>query len=223
MIGMDWLGPISPACAITGHQYILILVDYFSRSAWAKSYLTHTADDVINIHGNHLLPVFGQSAAASLDNGSHFVNEKVMAYFQQRGITHFTGPISHPSSTALMERAMISFLRVTTLEHGTVGGWSNLVKDGVFWANSKFQRLHGYGYAPTELMLGFHPQQVHYDLRETQHDLDHHDTQDIEETPRHTRQIFMALRDENRCLAADGPVYTHYQPSKIERKGTWLW
>lgn len=71
-------------------------------------------------------------------------------------------------------QAMISFLRVTTLEHGTVGGWSNLVKDGVFWANSKFQRVHGY--APAELMLAFHPQQIHYDLWETRYDLDHSDT-----------------------------------------------
>lgn len=165
MIGMDWLGPISPACAITGHQYILILVDYFSRFTWAKSYLTHTAEDVIDMYDNHLSPIFGQPGAAYSDNGSHFVNEKVTAYFQQRGITHFTRPISHPSSTGLMERAvqgMISFLRATTLEHWTAGGWLNLVKAGAFWANSKFQRVHGY--APAELMLGFHPQQMHYDL-----------------------------------------------------------
>ena len=96
MVGMDWLGPICPACAITGHQYILILVDYFSRFTWAKLYLNHTADDVIDMYENILSPIFGQPEAGYSDNGSHFVNEKVTAYFQQRGITHFTRPISHP-------------------------------------------------------------------------------------------------------------------------------
>lgn len=31
MIGIDWLDPISPACVITSHQYILILIDYLSK------------------------------------------------------------------------------------------------------------------------------------------------------------------------------------------------
>lgn len=219
MIGMDWLGPISPACSITGHQYILIPVDYFSRFTLAKSYLTHTADDVIDIYESHLSPVFGQPKAAYSDNGSHFVNEKVTTYFRERGVTHFTGPISHLSSTGIMEQAvqaMISFLGATTLEHRTAGGRSNLVKNGAFWANSKFQRVHGY--TPAELMLGFHPQQMHYDLRDTQYNLESPDTQDIQETPRHTQQIFMALRDENRCLSAEASAYIHYYRSKNERR-----
>lgn len=82
IIGMDWLGPISPACAITGHQYILILVDYFSRFTWAKSYLTHTAEDIIDMYDNHLSPIFGQLGEAYSDNSLHFVNKKVMVYFQ---------------------------------------------------------------------------------------------------------------------------------------------
>ena len=31
MVGMDWIGPISPPCEITGWHYILVVVDYFSR------------------------------------------------------------------------------------------------------------------------------------------------------------------------------------------------
>lgn len=70
---------------------------------WAKSYETHTADDVLDMFENHLTPIFGHPAAAYSDNGSHFVNEKVSRYFEERGVAHFTGPISHPSSTGLME------------------------------------------------------------------------------------------------------------------------
>lgn len=120
------------------------------------------------MYENYLSPVFGQPAATHSDNGSHFIREKVTAYFRQRGgtVRIFTGRISHPSSTGLMERVvqgMIAFLRATAREHGTAGGWSNLVKDGAFWANTKFQRIHGY--VPAELMLGFHPKKkMHYDL-----------------------------------------------------------
>jgi len=35
MIGIDGLGPISPISNPGGHKYILIVVDYFTRYAWA--------------------------------------------------------------------------------------------------------------------------------------------------------------------------------------------
>lgn len=217
MIGMDWLGPISPACSKTGHQYILILIDYFSRFMWAKLYETHMADDVLDMFENHLTPIFGHPAAAYSDNGSQFVNEKVSRYFEERGVTHCTGPISHPSSTGLMERGvqgMISFLRAKTIEHGAAGVWSNLVKDGAFFTNTNFQRIQGF--SPSELMLGFEPQQMHYDLRAVDQVL-HTETLD-QEVPRHIRQIFTALRDERRCLASDAVAYVHYQKSRNARK-----
>lgn len=76
MIGIDWLGPISQPCSINGHHYILILIDYFSRFIWAKSYATHTADDFLDMYENHLTHVFGHPAAAYSDNGSHFGMKK---------------------------------------------------------------------------------------------------------------------------------------------------
>ena len=30
MVEMDWIGPIWPLCEVTGWQYILVVVDYFS-------------------------------------------------------------------------------------------------------------------------------------------------------------------------------------------------
>lgn len=141
IIGMDWLGLISPQCSITGHQYILILINYFSQFMWAKSYETHTADDVLDMFENYLIFIFGHPATVYSDNGSHFVNEKVSCYFKKRGITHFTRSISHPSSTSLMERGvqgMINFLRAKKIEYGVAESWSNLVKDGAFFTNTKF-------------------------------------------------------------------------------------
>lgn len=217
IIGMDWLGSISHLCSIIGHQYIRILIGYFSRFMWAKSYETYTADDVLDMFENYLTPIFGHPAAAYSDNGSHFVNEKASRYFEERGITHFTGPISHPSFTGLMERGvqgMINFLRAKTIEHGVAGSWSNLVKDGAFFTNTKFQRIQEF--SPSELMLGFEPQQMHYHLRAVDQVL--HSKIFDQELPRHTLQIFTALRDERRCLASDAVAYIHYQKPKNTRK-----
>lgn len=109
---------------------------------------------------------------------------------------------------------MINFLKAKTIEHGVAGGWSNLVKDGAFFTNTKFQRIQGF--LPSELTLGFEPQQMHYDLRAVDQVL--HTKILNQEVPRHTLQIFTALRDERRCLASDAVAYIHYQKSKNTRK-----
>jgi hypothetical protein len=35
MIGIDYLGPFNPVCDGTNNQYVILVVDYFSRFAWA--------------------------------------------------------------------------------------------------------------------------------------------------------------------------------------------
>lgn len=119
MLGMDWVGPITPACSVTGVVNVLLVVDYFTRFIWAEGYLKHTADEVIDIYENHISPIFGHSEAVYSDNGSHFVNQKVQDYFQKRGVTHFTG---HPSSIRLLKctvQSMMSYLRGRCIERGS--------------------------------------------------------------------------------------------------------
>lgn len=57
-------------------------------------------------------------------------------------------------------------------------------------------------------MLGFEPQQMHYDLRAVNQVL--HTEMLDQEVPRDTHQIFTALKDEERCLASDAVAYVHY-------------
>ena len=188
MLGMDWVGPITPACSITGVMYVLLVVDYFTRFVWAKGYLKHTADEVIDIYENHISPIFGHSEAVYSDNGSYFVNQKVQDYFQERGVTHFTGPVSHPSSTGLLERAvqsMMSYLRGRCIERASTEGWSMDIREGVVFANTKSQKIHGY--APAELILGFSSQMKHFDVEwepPTEADLE------IKDTAEHQKQIY---------------------------------
>ena len=164
MLGMDWLGPISPACTATGCKYILIVVDYFTRFVWAKAYVEHEGKETVHMYEHHICPIFGFPRSVYSDNGSHFVNQWVERLFREHGVTHYTGPISHPSSTGLMERAvqaMQSFLRARCLEREEPGAWSLDVRDGVLYINTKTIRIHGY--LPAELMLGFEPKLIHFD------------------------------------------------------------
>lgn len=103
-------------------------------------YLKHTADEVIDIYENYVSLIFGHSEAMYSDNGSHFVNQKMQDYFLKRGVTHYTGPVSHPSSTRLFERAvqsMMLYLRGRCIKRGLT------------------EKI--YGYAPSKLMIGFGP------------------------------------------------------------------
>lgn len=222
MIGMDWLGPITPACSLTCHSYILLFVNYFSHFVWAKSYEQHTAMEVIDMYKNHLSPIFGHPQRVYSDNRSHFVNKDVQPYFLNRGITHHTGPISHPSSIGLLERTvqgMLSYLRAKCIEKGSVEDWSLIVREKALFLNTKHLRVHGF--SPAELMLRFQPELTHFHIQlEGQlepESLEEHDV-DIEGTPEHQHKIYMALRDKNKCLASEAAAYTSYQKSKRDRK-----
>ena len=80
----------------------------------------------------------------------------------------------------------------------TANSWSLLVREHVLIINTKMAKINGY--APSQIKLGFKPQQYHFDIKSAAiPNLD-----EVEyELPSHQYQIFMALRDENRLLASD--------------------
>ena len=101
---MDWIGPITPTYSITGARYMLLMVDYFTRFIWAKAYRDYTKVKVIYIYYDYLTLIFGWPEGCYSDNSSHFANTEVQAIFLEHGVSHFTGPISYPLSTGLLER-----------------------------------------------------------------------------------------------------------------------
>ena len=63
-------------------------------------------------------------------------------------------------------------------------------------------------------MLGFQPQQYHFDLEPAP--LPEY-PEDLQEAPAHEHQIFAALRDENRLLSMEAASYTHHAKGKREQ------
>jgi len=221
MVGMDWLGPVTPADLGTGAAYVLLVVDYFSRFIWAKAYQFHTATEVVDMFQNHIAPIFGMPATVYSDNGSHFVNKDVRGLFREHGVVHYTGPITSPSSTGLLERAvqeMIGYLRTRSVEKGNTFTWNADVKDGTFFMNTKSVRIHGY--SPSELMLGYEPQKLHFDTKLIVQPVTEPEgvqRMEIEEAPAHQRQIYLALRNERRQTARELTSYVAYHHSKRNR------
>lgn len=126
-------------------------------------------------------------------------------YYRERWVTHYIGPIGHPSSTGLLERAvqkLITYLRTKFIERGTTNDWSLYLREGVHFANTKDTKVHGY--APAEII--FTPQLMHLDVAAAP--IPDHFEVEIEDSPLHQQQIFMALRDEKKCLASEAAAYT---------------
>lgn len=89
-------------------------------------------------------------------------------YYQERGITHYTGPISQPSSTCLLERTAVSgfssFLRTKCTEIGSTDDRLPFNRERVLYSNTKDARIHGFTSA--ELILNYQPVPCHYDTAE---------------------------------------------------------
>ena len=103
---MDWLGPINPPCSVTGFRYVLLIVDYFSRFIWARGFKDHIAEETRDMWEWTIALIFGFYKGLYLDNGPHFVNQTIANMCRTYGISYFIGPISHLSSTGLLERAV---------------------------------------------------------------------------------------------------------------------
>ena len=103
MMGMDFLGPISPHSR-SGSIYIILAVDYFSRFLFAHATQRNTGEAVVRFLEDRIVRVFGWPLAFYCDNGSHFVKGLLPEKLKQAGVKLFTAPVSNPQSVGLAER-----------------------------------------------------------------------------------------------------------------------
>lgn len=161
MLGMDFLGPISPRCELTGCKYVLIIVNYFSRFVWAKGCYAADQPAVYFYWINELAPVFGFPKCIYNDNGSHFTGSEITTLFQSHGTFQIITPISHPSSVGLVERNVQLFtsqLRKWVLDRGPAAKmfWGRAIPEIMPAINSRLVRLHGF--TPANILLGYSPE-----------------------------------------------------------------
>ena len=158
MIGMDYVGPISPPCQATGYSYILVIIDYFSRFLWAIG--VHRADQVSTMKAllDHIVPVVGWPLTVYTDNGSHFTGSAITQMWREHGVIHFPSAISHPQSVGLSERyvqMLVGRIRLNCISLGSSRDWGLEIRKAVLSINTRCVKIHGY--TPAEILLGFNP------------------------------------------------------------------
>ena len=157
LVAMDFLGPITPMDTLTGNKYVLVFVDYFTRFVWLYACPHADCATVVAGYRSSVQAAFGMPEATYSDNGSHFTGRETRDYFEAKGTKMFFGPISHPASTGLVERAVqmtASQIRKYVIERPSLKfNWSTAIPDVTININSRLVKLHNF--TPSELMLGF--------------------------------------------------------------------
>lgn len=160
LVGMDFLGPISPKCKVTGAKYILVVVDYYSKFTWL--FATATADaEVVRTCWLQIVASFGFPNTIFCDNASYFVGADGTAFFASHGVQIIPAPITHPSSVGQAERTVqlaSSQLRRYVIERGKQGrdAWGTAIPQISLNINTRLIRIHGF--SPAQILLGYQPE-----------------------------------------------------------------
>ena len=156
MVGLDFIGPITPVSACR-NKYIIILVDYFSRFLFAQAVATATGKAPKMLF-KRVTETFGDPLAAYTDNGQHFLREDFHEMLVKRGTKHFPAPKTHPSSVGLAERyvTLIMGILQRKIQRNNKELWDTLLASAVQTLNTRGVKVHGY--PPLELLLGYNPQ-----------------------------------------------------------------
>lgn len=161
MIGIDYIGPISPI-SISGMRYIIVAVDYFSRFLWAKAVKQATSTNSLAFIQTEIVHHFGWPRTVYSDNGSHFVQGILPVELKRMDVRQFSAPIRHPASVGLAERYVQLILRGlrTTLQEDNryIFMWDSFLENVVWAANSRAVRVHGF--SPAELLMGMKPEYI---------------------------------------------------------------
>jgi transposase InsO family protein len=83
--GMDMIGKINPPSS-KGYQYILAIIDYFTKWVEAIPMKTVTSKDVINFNREHVIHKFGIPQTIMTDGGSVFISEEFRKFIADVGI-----------------------------------------------------------------------------------------------------------------------------------------
>ena len=161
LLGMDFLGPITPN-GLNGSVYIIIAVDYFSRYLFAHATKRNMGIAAIEFI-NQISKFFGWPLALYVDNGAHFVKGELLKWCTVQGTKMFKAPITNPRSVGLAERyvqMILAGLRVVIEAHyiknsslDAMQRWDEYLDTVVQAINTRVLKVHRY--TPSQLFLGF--------------------------------------------------------------------
>ncbi|RVW68741.1 Retrovirus-related Pol polyprotein from transposon 412 [Vitis vinifera] len=120
--GIDIIGKISPKSS-SGHEYILVAIDYFTKWVEAASYARLTAARVAKFIRSHIICRYGVPHELISDRGVHFKGE-VDTLIQEYGIQHHRSSAYRPQTNGAVEAANKNIKRILRKMVETSRDWS---------------------------------------------------------------------------------------------------
>jgi hypothetical protein len=112
----DLLGPMPDG------EYILAIVDYYSRFVAVEVIRRITTDDVIRCL-NQVFATHGYPLSLKTDNGRQFVSEEFESYLEENGIEHRLSPPLWPQANGEIERQNRTILKSMRIAHSQGKDW----------------------------------------------------------------------------------------------------
>jgi transposase InsO family protein len=116
--GMDMIGKINPPSS-KGHQYILTIMDYFTKWVEAIPMKSVTSKDVINFIKEHVIHWFGIPQSITTDGGSVFISKEFRKLAADVGIKLIRSSPYYAEANGQTEASNQSLPVMDTLDVGT--------------------------------------------------------------------------------------------------------
>ena len=148
---IDVKGPIVPAS--NGKNYILVLVDVFSRYAWTKAVSRVDGPTVINFLVEDVIQVFGKFDLLISDNAANLKHGIAGFMYPHLGLDYANSLPYWPQSNGSCERLVGTIGKMIRCATGKNRQWSTVVKHVTSIYNGSVHRATGY--APQHLHMGY--------------------------------------------------------------------
>lgn len=153
LLAMDFIGPIKKATP-SGYEYILHIMDYFSRYSMTYPSKTANVSDVMTA-SQDVFCRFTRPSAFFLDRGQHFENKVLQDFMDKQGVRLIFGPSGSSKSFSLIERGnriLEDVIRKAALLSST---WDKVLPKATMEVNSRI--ITHLRYSPLSILLGITP------------------------------------------------------------------
>ena len=139
--GIDIIGKISPK-SFSGHEYILVAIDYFTKWVEVTSYAGLTAARVAKFIRSHIIYRYGVPHELISDKGTHFRGE-VDTLVQEYGIQHHRSSAYRPQTNGAVEAVNKNIKRILRNMVETSRDWSKKLPFALWAYHTSFRTSTG--------------------------------------------------------------------------------
>ncbi|KAJ9694023.1 hypothetical protein PVL29_009818 [Vitis rotundifolia] len=139
--GIDIIGKISPKSS-SGHEFILVAIDYFTKWVEAASYARLTSSGVASFIRSHIICRYGVPHELISDRGVYFRGD-VDTLLQRYGIQHHRSSAYRPQTNGAVEAANKNVKRILRRMVETSRDWSEKLPFALWAYRTSFRTSTG--------------------------------------------------------------------------------